>query len=178
MDQSEQQPTTSSIQVMPSSMFGNNQQMFLQSLQQQLNANGQQSIQICPIMQGGQGASYILQQQAPQPQLLQLPDGQTFLYQQPSTDHQQTQPQIININGNYYQIPAQQTLGSPQLQTQTTTALNQQAPHASISTLLPDPQAHQTTTSSSTSPAPEHSAPDTPSVESEEEPLYVNASEK
>lgn len=175
MDQSEQQPTTSSIQVLPSSIFGNSQQMFLQSLQQQLNANGQQSIQIVPIMQGGQGTSYILQQQAPQPQLLQLPDGQTFLYQQPMTDHQQTQPQIININGSYYQIPAQQTLASPQLQQVATTA-NPQTQQVSISSLLPEAQTQQTTTN--TSPTPEPSESETPPVESEEEPLYVNASKK
>lgn len=40
-------------------------------------------------------------------QLLQLPDGQTFLYQPMQTvgDSISAQPQIININGNLIQIP-------------------------------------------------------------------------
>lgn len=44
-------------------------------------------------------------------QILQLPDGQTFLYQPMQTlgDHMSSQPQIININGSLIQIPAQQT---------------------------------------------------------------------
>lgn len=41
-------------------------------------------------------------------QLLQLPDGQTFLYQPMQTvgDSMQAQPQIININGNLIQLPS------------------------------------------------------------------------
>lgn len=176
MDQSDQQqqPSTSaSIQVMPSTMFGNGQQVFLQSLQQQLNANGQQSLQLVPIMQGGQGTSYILQQQAPQPQILQLPDGQTFIYQQPISDQQQ--PQIININGNYYQLPAQQAISNPQIQTQVATSPTS-AQQVLIPSILPEAQVQQTAVNETASPPLEQSASSTPPVESEEEPLYVNAS--
>lgn len=55
------------------------------------------------------------QQAQPMAQILQLPDGQTFLYQPMQTlgDHMTTQSQIININGNLIQIPAQTTASAP-----------------------------------------------------------------
>lgn len=176
---------------MPTTVLGNGQQIILQSLQQQLNANGQQQIQVVPIIQGAQGTSYIVQPQAPQPQIVQLPDGQTFIYHQPVMTEQQSQPQIVNINGNFFQIPAQQTMAAAQLQSQTqlqTTAATSPAQQTQQVVMIPsvpaEQQAQQSTanvngfnTSNATSPPPQPSTSSTPPIESEEEPLYVNASE-
>jgi len=64
----ENEQSTGSIQVMPT-VLGNGQQILLQSLQQQLNANGQ-SIQVLPLQAlHGQGAGTIIVQQQQQPQL-------------------------------------------------------------------------------------------------------------
>ena len=188
-DNSSVQQATSGIQVMPT-VLGNGQQIILQSLQQQLNANGQQQMQLVPIMQGSQGTSYIVQPQASQPQIVQLPDGQTFIYHQPisMTDNQQSQPQIVNINGNFFQIPAQQTVQQASIQTQPTQTSPQQQQTQQV-VMIPqtaEPQIQQTTTAmnsfttaSAPSPPPHPSTSNTPTptpVESEEEPLYVNAS--
>lgn len=174
---------------MPTAVLGNGQQIILQSLQQQLNSNGQQQIQVVPIIQGAQGTSYIVQPQAPQPQIVQLPDGQTFIYHQPMmTEAQQAQPQIVNINGNFFQIPAQQTVASAAMQnppTNTTSPTQQTQQVVMIPSTPAEPQIQQTSTANSfntntaTSPPPQASSSNTPTptpVESEEEPLYVNAS--
>lgn len=187
MEQNEQ---PGAIQVMPT-VLGNGQQIILQSLQQQLNANGQQSIQVVPILQGGQGTSYIVQPQAPQPQIVQLPDGQTFIYHQPMSMEQQSQPQIVNINGNFFQIPAQQTVTSASLQNQANAATSPAQQTQQQVVMIPsapvEPQIQQNTSnvnnfsnSNASSPPPQPSTSSTPTptpVESEEEPLYVNASE-
>lgn len=185
-----QQQTATGIQVMPT-VLGNGQQIILQSLQQQLNAaNGQQQMQLVPIMQGSQGTSYIVQPQASQPQIVQLPDGQTFIYHQPiaMTEAQQAQPQIVNINGSFFQIPAQQTVQQASMQTQPTPT----SPQQQTQQVVMIPQAAEThiqqtgtavsnfTASAAPSPPPQPSTSNTPTptpVESEEEPLYVNASE-
>lgn len=187
MEPGEQQ-STGAIQVMPTAVLGNGQQIILQSLQQQLNANGQQQIQVVPIIQGGQGTSYIVQPQS-QPQIVQLPDGQTFIYHQPvSMPEQQAQPQIVNINGNFFQIPAQQTVTQAAIQNQANaTSPSQQTQQVvMIPTATAESQLQQNVgnvngfnTSSTTSPPPQASTSNTPTptpVESEEEPLYVNAS--
>jgi hypothetical protein len=190
MEANEQQQQTG-IQVMPT-VLGNGQQIILQSLQQQLNAaNGQQQMQLVPIIQGSQGTSYIVQPQASQPQIVQLPDGQTFIYHQPMAmpEAQQSQPQIVNINGNFFQIPAQQTVQQAAIQTQSTPTSPQQTQQV---VMIPqqqaptEPQIQQTATTvsnfnanSAPSPPPQPSTSNTPTptpVESEEEPLYVNAS--
>lgn len=190
MESNEQQQQTTGIQVMPT-VLGNGQQIILQSLQQQLNAaNGQQQMQLVPIIQGSQGTSYIVQPQASQPQILQLPDGQTFIYHQPMAmqDAQQAQPQIVNINGNFFQIPAQQTVQQAAIQQQQSTPTSPQQTQQVV--MIPqaaaEPQIQQTastvsnfSTSSGPSPPPQPSTSNTPTptpVESEEEPLYVNAS--
>lgn len=84
--------------------------------------NGQQQIQVVSMnsMLSNQGQPIFVQsmpQQTtalqtisaqPMAQILQLPDGQTFLYQPMQTmsdSLQSAQPQIININGNLIQIP-------------------------------------------------------------------------
>lgn len=182
---------TGPIQVMPTTVLGNGQQIILQSLQQQLNANGQQQIQVVPILQGAQGGSYILQPQQSQPQIVQLPDGQTFIYHQPvMAETQQAQPQIVNINGNFFQIPAQQTVNTAQLQNQTTAATSPPQQTQQVVMIPSQPaevQLQQASTnvnnfntSNTASPPPQPSTSSTPTptpVESEEEPLYVNASE-
>lgn len=189
MEPNEQQ--TGAIQVMPTTVLGNGQQIILQSLQQQLNANGQQQIQVVPILQGAQGGSYILQPQQSQPQIVQLPDGQTFIYHQPvMAETQQSQPQIVNINGNFFQIPAQQTINTAQLQNQANAAASspqQTQQVVMIPSQSSEAQIQQATTNvnsftsnSTASPPPQPSTSSTPTptpVESEEEPLYVNASE-
>lgn len=187
MEQNEQ--TSGAIQVMPTAVLGNGQQIILQSLQQQLNANGQQQIQVVPIIQGGQGTSYIVQPQS-QPQIVQLPDGQTFIYHQPVTmPEQQAQSQIVNINGNFFQIPAQQTVTQAAIQNQAnaTTSPGQQTqqvvmiPSAPAETQIQQnvSNVNSFNTNNATSPPPQASTSSTPTptpVESEEEPLYVNAS--
>lgn len=186
MEQNDQQQQTGSIQVMPT-VLGNGQQIILQQLQQQLNANGQQQIQVVPIIQGAQGTSYIVQPQAPQPQIVQLPDGQTFIYHQPMmSEAQQQQPQIVNINGNFFQIPAQQTVNSATMQNQQNSATSpgqQQTQQVVMIPSAPETQIQQTSNVNSfntnnASPPPQASTSSTPTppVESEEEPLYVNAS--
>lgn len=74
------------------------------------NSTTPQQILVQPMSQ--QSLHTIMQPQAqtqPMAQILQLPDGQTFLYQPMQTLGEQmtTQPQIININGSLIQIPAQ-----------------------------------------------------------------------
>jgi len=171
---------------MPTAVLGNGQQIILQSLQQQLNANGQQ-LQVVPILQGSQGTSYIVQPQASQPQIVQLPDGQTFIYHQPCAMQEQAQPQIVNINGNYFQIPAQQQVTTASIQNQTNQATSPAQQTQQQVVMIPSPQAEtqiqQNTstlnsfnTNNATSPPPQASTSSTPTpVESEEEPLYVNA---
>lgn len=76
------------------------------------NASSGQSILVQPMAQQSlQSLMQPTQQAQPMAQILQLPDGQTFLYQPMQTlgDHMTTQPQIININGSLIQIPAQTT---------------------------------------------------------------------
>lgn len=192
MEPNEQQ--TGAIQVMPTAVLQNGQQIILQSLQQQLNANGQQQIQVVPILQGGhQGTSYIVQPQQPQPQIVQLPDGQTFIYQpqMQMAEAQQSQPQIVNINGNFFQIPAQQTVTQAAIQNQANAASSPAQQQTQQVVMIPtapaETQLQQSatnvnsfTTNNAGSPPPQPSSSNTPTptpIESEEEPLYVNASE-
>jgi hypothetical protein len=194
--QQSQQNSGTSIQVMPT-VLGNGQQIFLQSLSQTLGAgNGQQqSIQVLPIQAIGQGGAttLIMQPQVqPQPQIVQLADGQTFIYQPmiPET----AQPQIVNINGNFYQIPAQQpTQATASIQSSPATNTQNQPTQQvvmmtstqNIPTNKPEPQnpvsvpLNTITINPSADPSPPPStstASPVPTVESEEEPLYVNAS--
>lgn len=200
--------TAQQIQVMPTVLghTASGQQILLQSLQQNIGANGQQQIQVVPIHGLGhhQGGTIIVQQQPqvqqPQPQIVQLPDGQ-FYISQPILPETQAQTQIVNINGNFYQIPTQHqqapaqntsqntaTLqGSPASNVQATQNPSQNQQVVMMTTSAPtvsspvqnDSQGNVTnligTNSSSVSPPPNSSSP-TPAAESEEEPLYVNAS--
>lgn len=154
-------------------------------------STGQGQIQVLPVISnaGGQiiigqqgqqqnvlqAQSVLLQPQATtaQPmQLVQLADGQTFIYQpmhlQDTINNQQSP--IINLNGQLVQFAPQnnqtiQTSGQPQVivmpQTSTASAV-QQAATVSSSNTTDDSQIYQTTQAVA-------------QIEAEEEPLYVNA---
>lgn len=182
--------------------------------------NGQQQIQVVsmnsmlsnpgqPIFVQSvpqQSLQTIVQQAAqaqPMAQILQLPDGQTFLYQPMQTmgtDSMPTQPQIININGNLIQIPGttptatvsnNQSMNgqqAPMMMLAAATANSTQNTTGGIATILPT----NTTTNmlsttnlttpndavySSNIPAQTNSntTADDVNIDAEEEPLYVNA---
>lgn len=222
MDGSNEVNQTQQIQVVPLNQAvlsgaANGQQILLQSLQQQLGANGQQTLQVLPLhsaLQQGQQTIILQQQQPqPQPQIVQLPDGQTFIYQPVAMqDTAQAQPQIVNINGNLYQIPAQQQTVNPQIQSVQTTSQQSQNHTQQQVVVIPSQQQQQnesqqqqnanssanvnsyvnvnTNPSSTATPPPSQqsgllagtntinqvSTPTSSSVvDSEEEPLYVNA---
>lgn len=175
----------------------NNQQMLLQSLQQSMAANPtSQQVQVVPISSlPGQG---LMVQPTAQPQLLQftLDGSQTFLYQpvQLPTDSIQN----VNINGSIVQIPNQAlasagsgaaapvvmlaaapdqngiaTIQTPAVFAPTSAAAVQQSSGTVVaaSTSSSGSSAQTTTTAAATIEAVQTVA----SVESEEEPLYVNA---
>lgn len=173
---------TAQLQVIPVMPNTGGQLILGQSVQ------GQQ--QLIPI-QGGQLMLQSAPQQSSQPvQLVQLPDGQTFLYQPTiSVDANQTasaataQPQIININGQLIHIPGggSQNLTNTQPQIivmpqSTTNSVNsagvsQSTTTATNTTAPPIIETQQTTNVGTiTTSADEESKP-----EAEEEPLYVNA---
>lgn len=179
---------TGQIQVLPmnQSVLSTNtgQSILVQSLGQQVVSPIQTSAGSI-IMQSTGAPS-----QQPMAQILQLPDGQTFLYQPMAiTDPiAASQPQIININGNLIQIPAQnQMTAAAQLQaTQTTNQPTQvmmlaatdglQNVGASSVTASTSAVGQTVTTSpASFSPAAQATTTTTINVDAEEEPLYVNA---
>ncbi|KAK3932470.1 Nuclear transcription factor Y subunit alpha [Frankliniella fusca] len=71
------------------------------------NGQGIQQLQVLPItaLQGG-GPQQILIQQPQQAQIIQMPDGNTFICQPNPVENtvQQQQPTLININGNIVQL--------------------------------------------------------------------------
>lgn len=181
----------------------NGQQIQVVSMNSMLSNPGQ-PIFVQSVPQ--QSLQTIVQQAAqaqPMAQILQLPDGQTFLYQPMQTmgtDSLPTQPQIININGNLIQIPGT----TPTATAATTQSMNgQQAPMmmlaaattnstpnttGGIATILPT----NTTTnmlnttnlttpndavysSNITAPTNSNTTADDVNIDAEEEPLYVNA---
>lgn len=185
MDQSVNEMQTSAsgagqIQVMPMNqtvLSGNGgQPILVQSMGQQLTA-GQQVVSPLQasslIMQSG------VQTSQPMAQILQLPDGQAFLYQPLAIGDPlaSTQPQIININGNLIQIPAQNPVPTTQLQTQTTNQPTQVMMVTTdggqnVSTVGTTPQ---TVTTAPASFSPATVTNQTINLDAEEEPLYVNA---
>lgn len=165
-----------------------------------------QQIQVLPINQamlGGGGQSILVQsmpqqslqslmqpnpQTQPMAQILQLPDGQTFLYQpmQTLTDTMPNQPQILNINGNLIQIPSQ-TAG-----TLTTNGGNQPVMMLSanntttntdgsgLTTIVPNASTIVNNNAALIAAAPQQTPTNNvtneeANVDAEEEPLYVNA---
>lgn len=158
------------IQVLNS----NGQQILLQSLQQQLGNNQQQALQVVPLTslhQGGLVVQPTATQQ--QPQILQFPDGQTFLYQPVAMDQLgNTQAQILNINGNLVQIPAQ--TGQPQLMMMAATNTDNQINPMNTATTQQFTSANLLTPGTATT-IPQIVGTAATANESEEEPLYVNA---
>ncbi|EDS45287.1 transcriptional activator HAP2 [Culex quinquefasciatus] len=177
-----------------------NQQMLLQSLQQQLNASAGQQMQVVPLSSlstGGQGlvmpTQTIQQTTTAQPQMLQftLDGGQTFLYQPVQLPTAEA-TQNFNINGNIVQLPPNQvgtaaggaTTGQVVMLAsgpdQNGIATVQSQPAAATFAPAPVPTVPATATPS---PAGNVTAPAAinvaevaaAAVESEEEPLYVNA---
>lgn len=90
-------------------------------------------------------------------QIVQLPDGQTFLYQPMAMDPlTASQPQIININGNLIQIPAQNpaAAASHQLQQQQSLSNGQQT----VMMLTPTAAALASSSATATSNSPSTTA--------------------
>lgn len=159
------------------------QQILVQSMPQ-LNT-GQQVVS--PSQQLASGS---LIMQSPQTQamaqIVQLPDGQTFLYQPMAMQDPlaTSQPQIININGNLIQIPAQTsgaqtpvlqtTNGQPQMMVLTSPSTQQQQQQTTTTTTNDSNIAQSVSTTSNTSGSftPTNQ---TVTADAEEEPLYVNA---
>lgn len=171
----------------------------------QAQAAGQGQIQVVPVLSAN--GQIILGQQTQQPtvlpistgsslmlqpttttqpvQLVQLPDGQTFLYQPMTVDSlNNQQPQLLNINGQLIQIPAQSNQGittnsQPQIivvpQTQTAANPVVTATTTEDSGLLqgaPNTPVAAATASTSTATTV---AQVKETEEEEEVPLYVNA---
>ncbi|XP_039442079.1 nuclear transcription factor Y subunit alpha-like isoform X1 [Culex pipiens pallens] len=177
-----------------------NQQMLLQSLQQQLNASAGQPMQVVPLSSlstGGQGlvmpTQTIQQTTTAQPQMLQftLDGGQTFLYQPVQLPTAEA-TQNFNINANIVQIPPNQvgtaaggaTTGQVVMLAsgpdQNGIATVQTQPAAATFAPAPVPTAQATATPSPTGNVSAPAAINVAevaaaAVESEEEPLYVNA---
>lgn len=170
------------------------------------SAGGQslQQIQVLPVSSLQTAQGQVLLQQPQQAQILQTADGQTFIYQpmaiDSSTIQQQTQPTVLNINGNLVQIanaaPQQQTTAGNGAQ-QTVQATVQQS---TAQTIVHQQQQQQGTSAGATSQLAmangnlvmvrnATAAPDVPTTSGgqfqrvpipgteflEEEPLYVNA---
>ncbi|XP_076675760.1 nuclear factor Y-box A isoform X3 [Andrena cerasifolii] len=140
------------------------QAMMLPQAIQVAAPNGQ--IQVVPVSSlTGPGQQIVIQQ--PQtPQIIQTPDGQTYIYQpvQLEGQVQQAQPTVININGNLMQIAG--TTSQTATTAATTTPVQPLAsPTAAASQMVPG---------NSTQTQFQRVA--LPNAEVfEEEPLYVNA---
>ncbi|XP_008559893.1 nuclear transcription factor Y subunit alpha isoform X2 [Microplitis demolitor] len=80
------------------------QAMMLPQAIQVAGPNGQ--IQVLPMSSLTGGGQQLVIQQPQTPQIIQTPDGQTYIYQPVQLDSQvqQAQPTVININGNLMQI--------------------------------------------------------------------------
>lgn len=166
------------------------------------NATGGQQIQVLPINQamlGGTGQSILVQsmpQQSiqtimqPNPQtqqmaqILQLPDGQTFLYQPMQTlgDQLNNQPQILSINGNLIHIPSQNTGGvtsngqaQPQVMMLSAGNTNANTDQSGLATIVPGNSAVVAGNSTLLTGANPVANNEETNIDAEEEPLYVNA---
>lgn len=179
----------------------NGQQIQVVSMNSMLS-NGGQPIFVQSMPQ--QSLQTIVQQAAqaqPMAQILQLPDGQTFLYQPMQTMSESmptSQPQLININGNLIQIPgttptataAQSINGQqPMMMLATAATTNSTANNSGgITTILPTNTtntmlggANLATTNdtvfstNATSTTNSNTTAEDVNIDAEEEPLYVNA---
>lgn len=140
------------------------QAMMLPQAIQVAAPNGQ--IQVVPVSSLTSTGQQIVIQQPQTPQIIQTPDGQTYIYQpvQLEGQVQQAQPTVININGSLMQI------GGTTSQTATTAA----------TTTPVQPLASPTATASQMVPGnsgqTQFQRVALPNAEVfEEEPLYVNA---
>ncbi|XP_031341545.1 nuclear transcription factor Y subunit alpha isoform X2 [Photinus pyralis] len=170
------------VQVMQMNATGqviqgaNGQQIMVHTVPQpgQLqNAQGIQQIQVVPQGQ------ILLQQPAQQAQIVQTADGQTFIYQPVAIDNTnitQSQPTVLNINGNLVQLTSQTPASATPSQSPTTvvpqstiTTPNQIAmSNGNIVMMVPS------TSGSSVNQFQRMPLP-TNTEFLEEEPLYVNA---
>lgn len=125
--------------------------------------NGQ--IQVVPVSSLTNAGQQIVIQQPQTPQIIQTPDGQTYIYQpvQLEGQVQQAQPTVININGNLMQIA-----GTSQATTTaaTTTPVQPLASPTATATQMVPGNSGQTQFQRVALPNAEVF---------EEEPLYVNA---
>ncbi|KAL7293709.1 hypothetical protein TKK_0012781 [Trichogramma kaykai] len=153
------------VQVLQMGQGG--QTMLMPQTMQIASPNG--PIQVVPVSSIG-GPNQVVIQQPQTPQIIQTPDGQTYIYQPVQLDgqvQQQAQPTVININGNLMQI------ANPQTQNSATAAQVQQiaAPAAAtqagnIVMMVPGNGA---------TPTYQRLALPNAAEILEEEPLYVNA---
>ncbi|KAF5280151.1 hypothetical protein FQA39_LY18127 [Lamprigera yunnana] len=121
------------VQVMQMNATGqviqgtNGQQIMVHTLPQTGQLQGAQSIQqiqVVPVSSlQGTAQGQILLQQPQQAQIVQTADGQTFIYQPVAIDNTnlpQTQPTVLNINGNLVQLTGQATNNATPSQSPTT----------------------------------------------------------
>lgn len=154
--------TGGTVQVVQMGQSG--QAMMLPQAIQVAAPNGQ--IQVVPMPNLTSTGQQIVIQQPQTPQIIQTPDGQTYIYQpvQLEGQVQQAQPTVININGNLMQIAGT----TPQTTTTTATTAPVQplaSPTATVTQMVPG-NTGQTQFQRVALPNAEFL---------EEEPLYVNA---
>ncbi|KAF7988153.1 hypothetical protein HCN44_007647 [Aphidius gifuensis] len=137
-----------------------NQAMLLPQVIQVAGPNG--PIQVLPMSSLTGGGQPIVIQQPTTPQIIQTPDGQAYIYQPVQMDQsQQSQPQVINLNGNLVQIGSAQTATTSAAPVQQMSTQNT-AQGGNIVMMVPGQQQFQRV--------------QIPNAEFlEEEPLYVNA---
>ncbi|KAL5234758.1 hypothetical protein ACI65C_002168 [Semiaphis heraclei] len=170
------------VQAIPTS---NNQVQVVQAGQVIQSANGQQIVVHAVPQNAGQSVHLgspgnqqlqLLQlpvQQA-QAQLIQTPDGQTFIYQPVQLDNgqsiaqQQTQPTLISINGNIMQLSSPPSGNSPTV-AQTATTVAQGVPQNQQNIVMMVPNGNNAPNNNQFQRVP------TTAEFLEEEPLYVNA---
>ncbi|XP_058810218.1 nuclear transcription factor Y subunit alpha isoform X2 [Phymastichus coffea] len=128
-------------------------------------------IQVVPVSSLAGAGQQIVIQQPQTPQIIQTPDGQTYIYQPVQLEgqvQQQTQPTVINLNGNLMQI------ASPTTQTATTASSPVQQITAPAAAATQAGNIVMMVPGNSGQPAFQRVA--LPNAEFlEEEPLYVNA---
>ncbi|KAK4887739.1 hypothetical protein RN001_004010 [Aquatica leii] len=130
------------VQVMQMNATGqviqgaNGQQIMVHTVPQTGQLQGTQSIQqiqVVPVSSlQGTAQGQILLQQPQQAQIVQTADGQTFIYQPVAIDNTnipQTQPTVLNINGNLVQLASQATTNATPSPSPTTVV-----PQSTIST--------------------------------------------
>lgn len=140
------------------------QAMMLPQAIQMAAPNGQ--IQVVPVSSLTSTGQQIVIQQPQTPQIIQTPDGQTYIYQpvQLEGQVQQAQPTVININGNLMQIAG--ATSQPTTTAATTTPVQPLASPTAAATQMVPGNSGQTQFQRVALPNAEVF---------EEEPLYVNA---